>query len=125
MKARKFQLGPPNGPTSISVVWGIRRVAPPSRGQLGNDVYIFRLTMRDLFNGRESGNGIRTWHSWEPFRYACSFFFHRVCETLPVTPGMANCHDRFDVVGYSSLLFRNIETSRFINLHIKQYEPIR
>lgn len=46
--------------------------------QLGDDVYIFRLTMRDLFNGRESGNGIRTWHSWEPFRSACFFFFHRI-----------------------------------------------
>lgn len=33
-------------------------------------MYIFRLTMRDLFNGRESGNGIRTWCSWEPFRSA-------------------------------------------------------
>lgn len=33
-------------------------------------MYIFRLTMRDLFNGRESGNGIRTRCSWEPFRSA-------------------------------------------------------
>lgn len=37
---------------------------------LANYMYIFRLTMRDLFNGRESGNGIRTRCSWEPFRSA-------------------------------------------------------
>lgn len=37
---------------------------------LVNYTYIFRLTMRDLFNGRESGNGIRTRRSWEPFRSA-------------------------------------------------------
>lgn len=27
--------------------------------------------------------------------------------TLPVTPRIAGCHDRFDVVGYGSLLLRN------------------
>lgn len=90
MKTRNFQLAPPNGLTSISVAWGSKTRSSASflRTQPRDDVYIFRLTMRDLFNGRESGNGIRTWYSWEPFRSACFFFFHRVYHVYPT------CHPK-------------------------------
>lgn len=84
-------------------------------------MYIFRLTMRDLFNGRESGNGIRTWCSWEPFRSALVSSSSTACrspkcETKKIKPHRLRERKKFTISSSFSFSQKSILISRGENI---------